>query len=66
MQQDSKRQKEREIMQIFTEIVDLLADTESVPIPAKVTSFLHLYNATDRGLKAYVFKTFVRICQQAG
>lgn len=44
----------------------MLANAQNVNLHSKVTSFLQIFNATQGGLKAYIFKTFVRILQQAG
>lgn len=35
-------------------------------INAKVVTFLQMYNSTQEGMKAQVFKTLVEVCQQEG
>jgi len=45
--------------------VDLLSTSE-VGLNTKITSFLHMFNATEAGLKAYVFKSLVSLCQREG
>jgi hypothetical protein len=43
----------------------LLADSKTA-LNHKVTSLLHMFNAMQKGLKAYVFKTLVALCQREG
>lgn len=55
------KQNAKEAGDIFTKFVDLLS-TSNVALNTKITSFLHMFNATHNGLKAYVFKTLVTLC----
>ncbi len=50
---------------IFTQFVELLSGS-GVALGTKITSFLHMYNSTQKGLKAFVFKTLVSLCQREG
>jgi len=50
---------------IFTQFVELLLGS-GVALGTKITSFLHMYNSTHKGLKAFVFKTLVSLCQREG
>lgn len=59
------KQDDTQTMEVFVKFVDLLCQSDFA-LSAKITSFLHMYNATSQGLKAYVFKTLVSLCQKEG
>jgi hypothetical protein len=50
----------------FSELLDVLASSKNYSISVKVGCLLHMFNSTSKGLKAMVFKTLVKLCQQEG
>ena len=51
---------------LFSELLDILAQSKNYAVSVKVSCLLHMYNSTSKGLKAMVFKTLVQLCQQEG
>jgi len=55
-----------ESKKLMQQYLDLLCNSDTISVPSKVNSLLHMYNACQQGNKALVFISLVELCSKEG